>query len=142
MDPITALAAFNASYAVIKTTAQNAGEISQIFANIGKMIQAKQVIDKAAQADPEKSDLELYANHVEMQQKWQEIVEILKWTGHWDGYQKFVQDRRESERQERLKVVREKMRKKKIYTDIAIIIGGISASVLIIATFPLWSSSK
>ena len=140
MDPITALAAFNASYAVIKTTAQNAGEISQIFANIGKMIQAKQIIDKAAQADPEKSDLELYANHVEMQEKWQEIVEILKWTGHWDGYQKFVQDRREAERQERLKVVREKMRKKKMYTDIAIIIGGISASVLIIATF-LWAIS-
>ena len=140
MDPITALAAFNASYAVIKTTAQNAGEISQIFANIGKMIQAKQVIDKAAQADPEKSDLELYANHVEMQQKWQEIVEILKWTGHWDGYQKFVQDRREAERQERLKVVRGNMRKKKMYTDIAIIIGGISASVLIIATF-LWAIS-
>jgi len=140
MDPITALAAFNASYAVIKTTAQNAGEISQIFANIGKMIQAKQVIDKAAQADPEKSDLELYANHVEMQEKWQEIVEILKWTGHWDGYQKFVQDRREAERQKRLEVVREKMRKKKMYTDIAIIIGGISASVLIIATF-LWAIS-
>ena len=140
MDPITALAAFNASYAVIKTTAQNAGEISQIFANIGKMIQAKQVVDKAAQADPEKSDLELYANHVEMQQKWQEIVEILKWTGHWDGYQKFVQDKREAERQERLKIVREKMRKKKMYTDIAIIIGGISASVLIIATF-LWAIS-
>jgi len=140
MDPITALAAFNASYAVIKTTAQNAGEISQIFANIGKMIQAKQIIDKAAQADPEKSDLELYANHVEMQEKWQEIVEILKWTGHWDGYQKFVQDRREAERQKRLEVVREKMRKKKMYTDIAIIIGGISASVLIIATF-LWAIS-
>jgi len=140
MDPITALAAFNASYAVIKTTAQNAGEISQIFANIGKMIQAKQVVDKAAQDDPEKSDLELYANHIEMQQKWQEIVEILKWTGHWDGYQKFVQDRREAERQKRLEVVREKMRKKKMYTDIAIIIGGISASVLIIATF-LWAIS-
>jgi hypothetical protein len=37
MDPITALTAFNASYAVVKTAAQNAGEITDIFAGIGKM---------------------------------------------------------------------------------------------------------
>ena len=140
MDPITAIAAFNASYAVVKTAAQNAGEISQIFAGIGKMIQAKQAVEKAAKSDPEKSDLELYANHVEMQQKWDEVVEILKWTGHWDGYQKFVQDRRESERQEKLKAVREKQRKIKIYQDIAVIMGGIVAAGVIIATF-LWAVS-
>ena len=140
MDPITAIAAFNASYAVVKTAAQNAGEISQIFAGIGKMIQAKQAVEKAAKSDPEKSDLELYANHVEMQQKWDEVVEILKWTGHWDGYQKFVQDRRESERQEKLKAVREKQRKIKMYQDIAVIIGGVVASGVIIATF-LWAVS-
>jgi len=140
MDPITAIAAFNASYAVVKTAAQNAGEISQIFAGIGKMIQAKQAVEKAAKSDPEKSDLELYANHVEMQQKWDEVVEILKWTGHWDGYQKFVQDRRESERQEKLKAVREKQRKIKMYQDIAVIMGGIVAAGVIIATF-LWAVS-
>jgi len=140
MDPITAIAAFNASYAVVKTAAQNAGEISQIFAGIGKMIQAKQAVEKATKNDPEKSDLELYANHVEMQQKWDEVVEILKWTGHWDGYQKFVQDRRESERQEKLKAVREKQRKIKIYQDIAVIMGGIVAAGVIIATF-LWAVS-
>jgi hypothetical protein len=78
MDPLTALAAFNASYAVVKTAAQNAGEISEIFAGIGKMMTAKQTIEKAAKDDPEKSDLELYAKHVEIQQKWQEVVEILK----------------------------------------------------------------
>jgi len=140
MDPLTALAAFNASYAVVKTAAQNAGEITDIFAGIGKMLSAKQAIEKSVPNDPEKSDLELYAARVELDQKWKEIVEILKWTGHWDGYQKFVQDRREAERQKRLQVVREKMRKKKMYTDIAIIIGGISASVLTIATF-LWAIS-
>jgi len=64
----------------------------------------------------------------------------LKWTGHWDGYQKFVQDRREAARQERLKAVREKQRKIKMYQDIAVIIGGIVASGVIIATF-LWAIS-
>ena len=141
MDPITAIAAFNASYAVVKTAAQNAGEISQIFAGIGKMIQAKQAVEKATKNDPEKSDLELYANHVEIEQKWQEVVEMLKWTGHWDSYQKFVRDKREAERQERLKTVRERQKKLKMYQDIAIIIGGVVASCVIIAVF-LWAISE
>lgn len=140
MDPLSAIAAFNASYAIVKTAAQNAGEISDIFAGIGKMLSAKQAIEKAAKDDPEKSDLELYAKHVEMEQKWQEVVEMLKWTGHWDAYQKFVQDRREAARQERLKAVRERQRKVKMYQDIAVIIGGIVASGVVIAAF-LWAIS-
>src|SRR6056300_1518321 len=106
MDPLTAIAAFNASYAVVKTAAQNAGEISQIFPGIGKMLSAKQAVEKAVPNDPEKSDLELYAAKVELDNKWAEIVEILKWTGHWDGYQKFVQDRRESEKQAKIAATR------------------------------------
>jgi len=137
MDPLSAIAAFNASYAIVKTASQNAGEISDIFAGIGKMLSAKQAIEKAAKDDPEKSDLELYANHVEMEQKWQEVVEMLKWTGHWDSYQKFVQDQREAARQERLKAVRERQRKVKMYQDIAVIIGGIVATVGVVVTF-LW----
>ena len=141
MDPLTAIAAFNASYAVVKTAAQNAGEISQIFAGIGKMLSAKQAVERAVPNDPEKSDLELYAAKVELDQKWAEIVEILKWTGHWDGYQKFVQDRRETEKQAKIKQVREALRKKKLYTDIAIIVGGALSTIAIIAAF-LWAISE
>ena len=141
MDPLTAIAAFNASYAVVKTAAQNAGEIGQIFAGIGKMLSAKQAIERAVPDDPDKSDLELYAAKVELDQKWQEIVEILKWTGHWDGYQKFVKDRRESVRQEKIAQVREAQRKKKMYQDIAIIVGGVLATLAVIATF-LWAISE
>ena len=135
MDPLTAIAAFNASYAVVKTAAQNAGEISQIFAGIGKMLSAKQAVERAVPNDPEKSDLELYAAKVELDQKWAEIVEILKWTGHWDGYQKFVQDRRESEKQAKIAATRQKMQKQKIHQDIAIIIGGSLAALAVIAAF-------
>ena len=140
MDPLTAIAAFNASYAVVKTAAQNAGEITDIFANIGKMMTAKQAVEKAAINDPEKSDLELYAAKVELDQKWDEIKEILKWTGHWDGYQKFVQDRREAKKQARIAQVREAQRKKKMYQDISIIAGGIAATIAIIVVF-LWAIS-
>lgn len=140
MDPLTAIAAFNASYAVVKTAAQNAGEISQIFAGIGKMLSAKQAVERAVPNDPEKSDLELYAAKVELDNKWAEIVEILKWTGHWDGYQKFVQDRRESEKQAKIQQLREAQRKKKLYIDIAIIVGGVLAAGTTITTF-IWAIS-
>ena len=137
MDPLTAIAAFNASYAVVKTAAQNAGEISEIFAGIGKMMTAKQAVEKASSSSPEKSDLELYAARVELEQKWAEIKEILMWTGHWDGYQKFVQDRREQEKQAKIQQVREAQRKKKLYVDIAIIVGGSLAAIAVIAGFIL-----
>ena len=135
MDPLTAIAAFNASYAVVKTAAQNAGEISQIFAGIGKMLSAKQAVERAVPNDPEKSDLELYAAKVELDQKWQEVVEILKWTGHWSAYQEFVQDRRESEKQAKIAATRQKMQKQKMHQDIAIIIGGSLAALAVIAAF-------
>lgn len=140
MDPLTAIAAFNASYAVVKTAAQNAGEISEIFAGIGKMLSAKQAVEKSVPNDPEKSDLELYAARVELDQKWTEIVEILKWTGHWDGYQKFVQDRREAEKQKKIKQIREEQRKKKMYIDIAIITGGVVMTIAVIVAF-IWAIS-
>ena len=141
MDPLTAIAAFNASYAVVKTAAQNAGEISQIFAGIGKMMSAKQAVEKANADSPEKSDLELYAAKVELDQKWNEIKEILHWTGHWTAYEQFVQDRRDQEKQVKLQQLREAQRKKKLYTDIAIIVGGAVSTLAIIAAF-LWAISE
>ena len=141
MDPLTAIAAFNASYAVVKTAAQNAGEISEIFAGIGKMLSAKQAVEKANAGSPEKSDLELYAAKVELDQKWAEIKEILHWTGHWTAYEKFVQDRREQEKQAKIAQVREAQRKKKLYIDIAIIAAAVTGSTAVIALF-IWAISQ
>ena len=141
MDPLTAIAAFNASYAVVKTAAQNAGEISEIFAGIGKMLSAKQAVEKSAGDSPEKSDLELYAAKVELDQKWAEIKEMLMWTGHWNAYEKFVQDRREQEKQAKIQQVREAQRKKKMHQDIAIIVGGVLCSAAVIAAF-IWAISE
>ena len=104
------------------------------------MLSAKQAVEKSVPNDPEKSDLELYAARVELDQKWTEIVEILKWTGHWDGYQKFVQDRREAEKQKKIKQIREEQRKKKMYIDIAIITGGVVMTIAVILTF-IWAIS-
>jgi len=141
MDPLTAIAAFNASYAVVKTAAQNAGEISQIFAGIGKMLSAKQAVERAVPNDPEKSDLELYAAKVELDQKWAEVKELLVWTGHWNSYEQFVADRRAAEKQAKIQQLREAQRKKKLYIDIAIIVGGALSTIAIIAAF-LWAISE
>jgi nicotinate-nucleotide pyrophosphorylase len=135
VDPLTAIAAFNASYAVVKTAAQNAGEISEIFAGIGKMMTAKKAVEEASSSSPEKSDLELYAAKVELDQKWAEVKEILHWTGHWSAYEKFVQDRREQEKQAKIAATRKKMQKQKMHQDIAIIIGGSLAALAVIAAF-------
>jgi len=135
VDPLTAIAAFNASYAVVKTAAQNAGEISEIFAGIGKLMTAKKAVEEASSSSPEKSDLELYAAKVELDQKWAEVKEILHWTGHWSAYEKFVQDRREQEKQAKIAATRQKMQKQKMRQDIAIIIGGSLAALAVIAAF-------
>lgn len=141
MDPLTAIAAFNASYAVIKTAAQNANEMSTVFANIGKMLTAKQAVEKAVSTDTEKSDLELYAAHVELEQKWTEVKEMLVYSGHWPQYQKFVEDRREREKQQKIAETRARLKKQKMYQDIAVITGGVAAAIAVIIVF-LWAIAK
>ena len=117
MDPLTAIAAFNAAYATVKTASQNAGEIGKVFAGIGKLMTAKQAVQEAVRSDPQKSDLELYAAHVELETKWQEIKEILKWTGHWDKYLQFCKERREQEKQARIQKIREEAKRRKQMRD-------------------------
>ena len=129
MDPLTAIAAFNASYAVVKTAAQNAGEITDIFAGIGKMLSAKKAIEQAAKNDSDKSDLELYAAKVQLDQKWNEVKQLLIWTGHWPAYEKFVQDRREAERQTKIKMMREHQAKMKKIKE-GVMIAAVILSVL------------
>jgi hypothetical protein len=141
VDPLTAIAAFNASYAVVKTAAQNASEISTIFANIGKMMTAKQAVEKAVANGSDKSDLELYAAHVELEQKWTEIKEMLVYSGHWPQYQKFVEDRREREKQQKIAETRARLKKQKMYQDIAVIVGGVVATIAVIVVF-LWAISE
>ena len=65
----------------------------------------------------------------------------MHWTGHWNAYEKFVQDRREQEKQAKIRQVREAQRKKKLYIDIAIIVGGVLCSAAVIAAF-IWAISQ
>lgn len=142
MDPLTALAAFNAGYAVVKATAENAGEIGQIFAGIGKMISAKQQIEKAVEPEnASKSNLELYAAHVEMDQKWDEVKQLLIWSGHWHKYEQFCADRAKQRKEIEFQALKERVAKRKQRKDIAILLSGVFVTLGIIATF-IWAISQ
>jgi len=136
IDPLTALATFNAACAVVKEAKEHAGDITAIFKGIGDMMTAKQAVEKAVHSDPEKTDLELYAAHAQMEQQWEEVKEILKWTGHWDKYMKFCADRREAEKQKHLAEIRVKQAKarkiKEIALALAIVVGTLSAIGIVI----------
>ena len=142
MDPLTAIAAFNAGYSVVKTAVENAGEIGQIFAGIGKMMSAKQAIESAAKPeDDSKSNLELYAAQVEIEQKWEEVKQLLIWSGHWNKYEQFCADRAKQKKDRELEAIKARVKKRKMYQDIAIIAGGLTATGVIIALF-IWAISQ
>ena len=138
MDPITAIAAFNLAAATVKEAANHAGDMMSLFKGIGDMMKAKDVIDKAAKNNSGKSDIELYAAKVEVEETWEEVKQLLIWSGHWDKYLMFCSDRRENERQDRLRVVREREKKRKFYEDVALIIGAVIGGLLTVVGF-LWA---
>lgn len=140
IDPLTALATFNAACAVVKEAKEHAGDIASMFKGIGDMMSAKQDIEKAVKSNPEKSDLELYAAHAQMQEQWEQIKTELKWSGHWDKYLKFCADRREAEKKQRLAEVRAKQKKSKQIKEALIIIGVIigTLSAVGIVIWLLW----
>jgi len=136
IDPLTALATFNAACAVVKEAKEHAGDITAMFKGIGQMMSAKQDIEKAVKSNPNKSDLELYAAHAQMEEQWEQIKTELKWSGHWDKYLKFCADRREAEKQARLAEVRAKNAKarkiKEIALALAIVAGTLSAIGIVV----------
>lgn len=133
------IAAFNLACATVKEAANHAGDIANVFRGIGEMISAREKVTEAVKDSKAagKSDLELYAAHVEMEQAWEEVKELLKWTGHWDSYIKFCNDRREEERQAKIAETRKELARKKAIHDrlivIAIVLGVFTAVGLAIA---------
>lgn len=135
MDPLSAIAAFNASYAIVKTAANNVQDIGALFRSLGKMEEAKKSIAEEARKNPGKSDLELYAAQVELDNKWEEVRQLLIWSGHWEPYLKYVADRKKQREAQQKLALKEKLRKRKELQDIAIIVGAILATISICAVF-------
>lgn len=123
------LAAFNLACATVKEACQHSGDIIQIFKGMGEIMSAKDKVQKRVQ-DNGQSDLEAYAAHAEMKRKHDEIIELLKWTGHWEPYLEFCKKRREDEKQARLAEIRKRNKRNKRIKEIML---GIGVTVLTLA---------
>lgn len=121
---IAEIAAFNLACATLKEAANHTGDIVNLFGKIGEAMSAKSKVDEAVKDSKQsgKSDLELYAQHVQMEQQWEEVKEILKWTGHWDKYLKFCADRREEEKQRKIAEKRAELARKQKLRDGLIVV--------------------
>lgn len=122
------LAAFNLAVATVKEAANHSGDIIQIFKGMGELMSAKEKVEKTVQKKGQ-SDLEAYAAHVQMQQEYDRIVELLKWTGHWHSYLEFKQKRRKEREEAERQALRERLAKRKKWRDALLIFGIVLAGL-------------
>lgn len=115
------LAAFNLAVATVKEAANHAGDIVSIFKGMGEMMEAKEKVDQVV-AKKGQSDLEAYAAHVQMKQEYDRIIELLKWTGHYEPYMAFKRDRRKAAEAEEARQRVAKRKKREKIRDIFLVI--------------------
>ena len=136
MDPLSALAAFNAACAVVRTASQNGSDILNMFHGIGDALRHKQQIEDHIKKNPNhESDLELYAAHAKATEEWDQIVTQLKWTGHWTKFCEWRKQQREQEKQARMAELRKKMQREALIKDALIVSGGVLFSLALIGAF-------
>jgi len=136
MDPLSALAAFNAACAVVRTASQNGSDILEMFHGIGDALKHKQAIEEHIKTNPDHaSDLELYAEHAKATEEWDQIITQLKWSGHWDKFCDWRKEQRENEKQARLAELRKKMKREALIKDALIVSGGVLFALGLIGAF-------
>ena len=123
------IAAFNLAVATVKEAANHTGDIMQIFKGMGELMSAKEKAEEHVQKKGQ-SDLEAYAAHAKMQSEYDRIVELLKWTGHWQPYLEFKRQRRKEREEAERQALREKMAKRKKWREAFAIFGVILATML------------
>tara|TARA_R110000803_G_C11704501_1_gene285992 strand:- start:10 stop:450 length:441 start_codon:yes stop_codon:yes gene_type:complete len=125
------LAAFNVAVATVKEAAKHSGDIMKIFKGMGQMMTQKEKIQKVV-SKKGTSDLEAYAAYHEMKEGEREVVEFLKWSGHWPKYLQFCSERRAAEKEQVIEKTRaSEKRKAKIKEIILIVVVGITALLAI-----------
>ena len=122
------IAAFNLAVATVKEAANHTGDIIQIFKGMGELMSAKEKVEKTVQKKGQ-SDLEAYAAHVQMQQEYDRIVELLKWTGHWVPYLEFKRKRRKEREEAERQALRERLAKRKKWREAFVIFGIVLAGL-------------
>jgi len=114
------LAAANAAFAVIKTAVQNGKDIAAAGSAIASFVGAKEDLQKKTQKKGGGSDLEEFLALEQIREQEEQLRQIMIYTGRpglWNDWQKFQAKARVARRE----AEEERIRKRKMYFEIAIV---------------------
>ena len=128
------LAAANAAFAVIKTAVQNGKDIAAAGSAIASFVGAKEDLQKKTQKKGGGGDLEEFLALEQIREQEEQLRQIMIYTGRpglWNDWQKFQAKARVSRRE----AEEERIRKRKMYFEIAIVTFLLIVGLTILAAF-------
>lgn len=139
---IAELAAANAAFDVIKQTIQNGQEIYEAGEALAQYFGLKTEIQKKAHEHGYKSDLEAFMAAEQLKSQEDELKDIMIWQGRggmWQDWLTFQAEVKKSREEERLRLIRERHRRKRILVETitigSAILGGVGCIGLAIWIF-------
>lgn len=128
------LAAANAAFAVIKTAVQNGKDIAAAGSAIASFVGAKEDLQKKSQKKGGGGDLEEFLALEQIREQEEQLRQIMIYTGRpglWNDWQKFQAKARVARRE----AEEERIRKRKMYFEIAIVAFLLIVGLTVLAAF-------
>ena len=128
------LAAANAAFAVIKTAVQNGKDIAAAGSAIASFVGAKEDLQKKSQKKGGGGDLEEFLALEQIREQEEQLRQIMIYTGRpglWNDWQKFQAKARVARRE----AEEERIRKRKMYFEIAIVTFLLIVGLTVLAAF-------
>ena len=128
------LAAANAAFAVIKTAVQNGKDIAAAGSAIASFVGAKEDLQKKSQKKGGGGDLEEFLALEQIREQEEQLRQIMTYTGRpglWNDWQKFQAKARVARRE----AEEERIRKRKMYFEIAIVAFLLIVGLTVLAAF-------
>ena len=128
------LAAANAAFAVIKTAVQNGKDIAAAGSAIASFVGAKEDLQRKTQKKGGGGDLEEFMALEQIREQEEQLRQIMIYTGRpglWNDWQKFQAKARVARRE----AEEERIRKRKMYFEIAIITFLFIVGLTVLAAF-------
>ena len=128
------LAAANAAFAVIKTAVQNGKDIAAAGSAIASFVGAKEDLQRKTQKKGGGGDLEEFLALEQIREQEEQLRQIMIYTGRpglWNDWQKFQAKARVARRE----AEEERIRKRKMYFEIAIVAFLLIVGLTVLAAF-------
>ena len=128
------LAAANAAFAVIKTAVQNGKDIAAAGSAIASFVGAKEDLQRKTQKKGGGGDLEEFLALEQIREQEEQLRQIMIYTGRpglWNDWQKFQAKARVARRE----AEEERIRKRKMYFEIAIVTFLLIVGLTVLAAF-------